>query len=105
MSSPSSEVEGELVALGVGKEHGDGTCTEYWVLDEVEVSQGTEGAARRWRGGEGELQLRLSDGRAIWYSAHHCCPVQVAVPTAAPEPSSAAAESSTAATPVAKIGQ
>ena len=65
-------ITGALVAIGVGQEPGVGTCHSYWAVDEVEVAEGTAHAARRVRGGTGDLQLRLTDGSTIWCTGHHC---------------------------------
>ena len=67
-------ITGALVAIGVGQEPGVGTCHSYWAVDEVEVAEGTAHAARRVRGGTGDLQLRLTDGSSVWCNAHHCRP-------------------------------
>ena len=84
-------VTGALATLGVGATPGDGTCENYWVVDDVEVPAGTMNAVRRVRGGTGDLQLRLSDGSTLWCSSHHCRPwklsdEEVAVTDASPPP-------------------
>ena len=69
-------VTGALIALGHGETPGEGSCEAYYIIDEVEVAAGTPGAVRRVRGGTGDLQLRLADGRTVWCSSHHCRPWQ-----------------------------
>ena len=67
-------VTGALVMLGCGQNPGEGTCERYWVLNELEVPEGTQFAQPRIRGGTGDLQLRLSGGEVAWYTSHHCRP-------------------------------
>ena len=69
-------VTGTLLALGNGETPGEGTCEAYYVAADVEVAADTPGAARRVRGGTGDLHLRLADGRTVWCTAHHCRPWQ-----------------------------
>jgi hypothetical protein len=69
-------VTGTLVALGAGQNPGEGTCEQYWVVDEVEVPDSTPHAQRRVRGGTGDLQLRLASGSTVWCTSHHCRPWQ-----------------------------
>ena len=71
-------ITGSFVALGVGQEPGVGTCHNHWVANRVEVLEGTAWAERRVRGGTGDVQLRLEDGRNMWCSSCHCRPWQVA---------------------------
>eukprot|EP00966_Prymnesium_polylepis_P214233 4961139-Prymnesium_polylepis.1 len=59
-------VTGTLIALGIGQLPGEGTCEHYWVVDEVEVPEGTPQSQRRVRGGTGDLQLRLTGGSTVW---------------------------------------
>ena len=66
---------GTLVALGVGEAPGQGTCERFWVVDEREVHEGTDGASARVRGGTGDLQLRMADGTLAWFSGAHCRPL------------------------------
>jgi len=65
---------GTLVALGIGEAPGQGTCERYWVGDEQEVPEGTDGASARVRGGTGDLQLRMANGTLAWFSGAHCRP-------------------------------
>eukprot|EP00966_Prymnesium_polylepis_P328320 7384124-Prymnesium_polylepis.1 len=67
-------VTGAMVALGFGSEPGEGTCQEYWAVGELEVPEGTPHAARRVRGGTGDLQLRMADGALIWLAGRNCRP-------------------------------
>ena len=69
---------GRLVRMGAGTKPGEGTYEEYWAVDEKEVPADTANAARRSRGGVGDLQLLGPDGVFVWYGAHHCFPVQPA---------------------------
>jgi hypothetical protein len=64
-------VAGALVCKGVGALPGEGSCTEFWALDGQEVAAGTIGASRLLHGGAGDLQLRLSEGAAVWCGEHH----------------------------------
>eukprot|EP00310_Coccolithus_braarudii_P016346 CAMPEP_0183339758 /NCGR_PEP_ID=MMETSP0164_2-20130417/6572_1 /TAXON_ID=221442 /ORGANISM="Coccolithus pelagicus ssp braarudi, Strain PLY182g" /LENGTH=188 /DNA_ID=CAMNT_0025509815 /DNA_START=330 /DNA_END=894 /DNA_ORIENTATION=- len=70
------ELTGTLVALGTGQNPGEGTCEQYWVVDEMEVPESTLHAQRRIRGGTGDLQLRLANGSIKWCTSHHCRPMQ-----------------------------
>ena len=67
-------VTGALVMLGSGQIPGDGTCEQYWVLNEVEVPEGSLHALPRVRGGMGDLKLRLPSGATMWCTCHHCRP-------------------------------
>jgi hypothetical protein len=67
-------ITGLLVALGFGQAPGEGTCEQFFVLEQEEVPEGTAGATPRVRGGTGDLQLRLADGSCAWFSARHCRP-------------------------------
>jgi hypothetical protein len=70
-------VTGDFAALGTGAVPGEGTCERYWVVDEVEVQEGVPLAMSRVRGGTGDVQLRLPNGRVFWCSGHHCRPWQL----------------------------
>ena len=69
-------VTGALLALGTGQSPNEGTCERYWVLNDVEVPEGTPLAIPRVRGATGDAQLCLADGTNLWCLAHHCRPWQ-----------------------------
>mmetsp|Transcript_54373 Transcript_54373/g.161555 ORF Transcript_54373/g.161555 Transcript_54373/m.161555 type:complete len:147 (-) Transcript_54373:1252-1692(-) len=98
-------IAGALVMFGVGQEPGTGTCHNYWTVGNLEVDAGTALAKRRVRGGTGDLQLRLDDGREVWYSCHHCRPWQLAdgEPFASTVTQGTAPEPRAVATPIAAM--